>query len=1057
MDVLVRLEFEARLRTVGISDFSGGEIGFLTVGVGEVSAVESRMIEDRDAVEEEFVAVVEVVLNAVFVNDVNLLDEPSVDDGEFLTVDRREGDAVLDEVSRRVVVIGGAGDRFAQRGRAVGRINDVLIGRNDGTRKFQNGEGRVVDVVIGANVTFFFAPFVNGTDAFDVESDGDRVVTRGERSKVGNEAMFGTDANPIFLIEPIEVLAGFREGNGGLRLFVNDVSILVDALEGDVVLEVVDDDGVADVRDVEVNADVRTGEEVVELDCLAVDGNFSLPVIDRFFDDSEVWSDDGLEFEGAHIDRANHAVDDDTDATRGAVEIGRGVAVKRVRTGVDRNGTGGETSFGVKFRIDAQKRAIVRVELIEDVADLSDVGKERRTKGRRRASRGEEVVTVSFSFVVRQDGVVDRRDARVVETRAVLSDVAMDRDVDEAGRTGGVDRAALAGRNVLSQIRVGKIEIARGVDRAAVASRNVLNQVGVSDRRFTVGVENRAVEGLVAFRRHGANLNGSVGVNDAAVSGRGVVLRVEVAENFEGTDFERAAGAVEGLVLGNGRVSANQEEAAGGNRAAFRRRVARNRRVAAESHVLTGDDRAVFVRREGSLTGDHDVVIRADARRRIVGDIRVAADLDRTARDDCAVVAGQGRVAADLNRTARYGAVRGVAADERVIAHDDRADGVESVSVFSGGIADQFQRTNGDAHSEVSGAGRALGDVVEKLQRAADHRFSGNVERGDVIRFISFKDRVAGHIETTVDVNRAVRTGSDVLTRDNIAVDPNGRIGVERGAVSGRVVFEDNGGRFALLRFEDERRTVLGVDRAAFSFRSIASKGRADDLNVSGVVDRAARRRRGVLEGRAENRRVGTSGDIDRAADVRRGGVIEGRADNRRVGSRSDVDRAAVVRRLDVLEARFSDVCGTAVQVDRAAVVGVGSLEGYVLDGKLAVRVVDRTEVRGVADEARVDRRTVQNVDGARDNGVPFVIDQSAFFGEVVLEGGVEDAQRSLRRVVDQVALRHDVVGKGYVLDGESAVVLEDRTVLRGVSADELEVLNGRVPRFGDQEEAGIV
>ena len=1057
MDVLVRLEFEARLRTVGISDFSGGEIGFLTVGVGEVSAVESRMIEDRDAVEEEFVAVVEVVLNAVFVNDVNLLDEPSVDDGEFLTVDSREGDAVLDEVSRRVVVIGGAGDRFAQGGGAVGRINDVLIGRNDGTRKFQNGEGRVVDVVIGANVTFFFAPFVNGTDAFDVESDGDRVVTRGERSKVGNEAMFGTDANPIFLIEPIKVLAGFREGNGGLRLFVNDVSILVDALEGDVVLEVVDDDGVADIRDVEVNADVRTGEEVVELDCLAVDGNFSLPVIDRFFDDSEVGSDDGLEFEGAHIDRANHAVDDDTDATIGAVEIGRGVAIKRVRTGVNRDGTGGETSFGVKFRIDAQKRAIVRVELIEDVADLSDIGEERRAEGRRRASRGEEVVTVSFGFVIRQDGVVDRRDARVVETGAVLSDVAMNRDVDEAGRTGGIDRAALAVRNVLSQIRVGKIEIARGVDRAAVASRNVLNQVGVSDRRFTVGVENRAVEGLVAFRRHGANLNGSVGVNDAAVSGRGVVLRVEVAENFEGTDFERTAVAVEGLVLGNGRVSANQEEAAGGNRAAFRRRVARNRRVAAESHVLTGDDRAVFVRREGSLTGDHDVVIRADARRRIVGDIRVAADLDGTARDDCAVVAGQGRVAADLNRTARYGAVRGVAADERVIAHDDRADGVESVSVFSGGIADQFQRTNGDAHSEVSGAGRALGDVVEKLQRAADHRFSGNVERGDVIRFISFKDRVAGHIETTVDVNRAVRTGSDVLTRDNIAVDPNGRIGVERGAVSGRVVFEDNGGRFALLRFEDERRTVLGVDRAAFSFRSIASKGRADDLNVSGVVDRAARRRRGVLEGRAENRRVGTSGDIDRAADVLRGSVIEGRADNRRVGSRSDVDRAAVVRRLDVLEARFSDVCGTAVQVDRAAVVGVGSLEGYVLDGKLAVRVVDRTEVRGVADEARVDRRTVQNVDGARDNGVPFVIDQSAFFGEVVLEGGVEDAQRSLRRVVDQVALRHDVVGKGYVLDGESAVVLEDRTVLRGVSADELEVLNGRVPRFGDQEEAGIV
>ena len=241
MDILVRLEFEARLRTVGISDFPGGEIGFLTVGVGEVSAVESRMIEDRDAVEEEFVAVVEVVLNAVFVNDVNLLDEPSVDDGEFLTVDRREGDAVLDEVSRRVVVIGGAGDRFAQGSGAVGRINDVLIGRNDGTRKFQNGEGRVVDVVVGANVTFFFAPFVNGTDAFDVESDGDRVVTRGERSKIGNEAMFRTDANPIFLIEPIEVLAGFREGNGGLRLFVNDVSILVDALEGDVILEVVDE------------------------------------------------------------------------------------------------------------------------------------------------------------------------------------------------------------------------------------------------------------------------------------------------------------------------------------------------------------------------------------------------------------------------------------------------------------------------------------------------------------------------------------------------------------------------------------------------------------------------------------------------------------------------------------------------------------------------------------------------------------------------------------------------------------------------------------------------
>ena len=316
---------------------------------------------------------------------------------------------------------------------------------------------------------------------------------------------------------------------------------------------------------------------------------------------------------------------------------------------------------------------------------------------------------------------------------------------------------------------------------------------------------------------------------------------------------------------------------------------------------------------------------------------------------------------------------------------------------------------------------------------------------------------MAGHIETTVDVNRAVRTGSDVLTRDNIAVDPNGRIGVERGAVSGRVVFEDNGGRFALLRFEDERRTVLGVDRAAFSFRSIASKGRADDLNVSGVVDRAARRRRGVLEGRAENRRVGTSGDIDRAADVLRGSVIEGRADNRRVGSRSDVDRAAVVRRLDVLEARFSDVRGTAVQVDRAAVVGVGSLEGYVLDSELAVRVVDRTKVRGIADEARVDRRSVQNVDDASDYSVSFVIDQSAFFGEVVLEGGIENAQRSLRRVVDQVALRHDVVGKGYVLDGESAVVLEDRTVLRGVSADELEVLNGRVPRFGDQEEAGIV
>ena len=120
MDILIRLKIKACLRAVGIGDRAGREVGDATVRISEVSAVYLVMVVDLNAVEEEFVAFLEVVRNAVLVDDVDNLGQPAVGNGEDLTVFGREGRSVFDEEGRNVIVRGGVGDRFAQRRLVVG-------------------------------------------------------------------------------------------------------------------------------------------------------------------------------------------------------------------------------------------------------------------------------------------------------------------------------------------------------------------------------------------------------------------------------------------------------------------------------------------------------------------------------------------------------------------------------------------------------------------------------------------------------------------------------------------------------------------------------------------------------------------------------------------------------------------------------------------------------------------------------------------------------------------------------------------------------------------------
>ena len=175
-NVLIRIELEVRRRAVREGNFAArnvGALGSVFHRVSEVTAVELRTVVNRTTVEEELVAVLQVDQRAVLFDDVDFHRQRAVFDRNDLTVFKDVLRSVGDHKDRDVFVSARVRDRFANRGQAVGRVDDVLFRRNDGARRFEDVEGSGVDVVVFARETVFFAPFDDLADAVDVERQRD--------------------------------------------------------------------------------------------------------------------------------------------------------------------------------------------------------------------------------------------------------------------------------------------------------------------------------------------------------------------------------------------------------------------------------------------------------------------------------------------------------------------------------------------------------------------------------------------------------------------------------------------------------------------------------------------------------------------------------------------------------------------------------------------------------------------------------------------------------------------------------------------------------------------
>ena len=460
-----------------------------------------------------------------------------------MSVFGNETGSVFDERGRNELVIGRDGDRFAERGLVVGRINDVFLGGYDRARNFLNGERGGIDVVIVAFVSVFFAPFVDASDAFDVESHGDFVVSGGKNAEVRGQALHAADFDPIGLVEPIEEIERVLIRSRGLTALVDNIAVLIASDERYVEEEVVDNGGVADILDVEVDADVFSGDVVVHDVRDAVDDNLGRPVIDGVFENRQVRRDDRLEFERAHIDGAHDAFDGETDAARVSGKVGRSVAVERVTACVDRRRGRLQSVLGIELRIRADNGAIIRVERVLSGAGLSGVREQGGAQRSASAFRDKEVVSGSGRDVVGEDRVVDRRGAVRIEARAVRRLVVGDRNVDKRRIGDRVDRAAELFRDVLSEERVRRVDIAAGVNRAAAELRRIADEVAVRDRDFAVRVDRAAVRRRRLVRLHDdvVEFDGILGVDRAAVELSAVIDRRERARNFESSNLESAA------------------------------------------------------------------------------------------------------------------------------------------------------------------------------------------------------------------------------------------------------------------------------------------------------------------------------------------------------------------------------------------------------------------------------------------------------------------------------------------------------------------------------------
>ena len=534
VDILSRVESKADLGSVRISDGAGRDHVLrhaFAVGIGgvvsEIAAVHLLVIVNRTTVEKELFSFHQVSHFAVLNNGVDRFGQPAVVDDKFLSAFDRIDRSVFDKERGDVLIACGRRDRFAQRRFAVGGVDHVLFGGNDRAGFGKDVEGSNEDVVVLAFVAVFFAVFVNGADAFDVERYGNGVNTGGQLTEVGHHRLDAVDLNPIADVEPVLIDKFGRVVLRIKRVVVNSLAILVDADEFDVEREVVDHARVADILNVEVNADVGSGDEVPQFGRRAVDDRFGSPVIDGVREDCKIRRDRRRKFERAHVDGANDAADRQADATSVSGKVGLG-GIKRVVSGVDRGGRRFQRIVVVEFGIDAKDRTVRLFRSVTFRTDLRNIRNQRIAQRRRRAFLGVEIVTGSGGDVLSDDRVFENHVSRsgAVNARAVRRFVVGDRNVDERRVRGRVNRAAKTGRFVLGEERIRGVERPGGVDGGAVGRRvaeeRSADNIDVGVLRF---VDRAAAGRGVTLERRAGKRRGSKVVDRAARERRLIVLK----------------------------------------------------------------------------------------------------------------------------------------------------------------------------------------------------------------------------------------------------------------------------------------------------------------------------------------------------------------------------------------------------------------------------------------------------------------------------------------------------------------------------------------------------